>query len=194
MNIAVVGTGYVGLVTGTCLAEMGNHVVCVDIDESKVNKMRNGIIPIYEPHLDNLFERNIKQGRLKFSTKLKDAVDHSNVFFLALPTPPDEDGSADLKYILGVADELGKMLDKYAIIIDKSTVPVGTADLVKKAVSTNNSNEFDVVSNPEFLREGFAVDDFMKRGDDGSVVYCNIKKVLLEKQSATIAETIMGRF
>ncbi len=162
MNIAVVGTGYVGLVTGTCLAEMGNHVVCVDVDESKVNKMRNGIIPIYEPHLDNLFERNIKQGRLKFSTKLKDAVDHSNVFFLALPTPPDEDGSADLKYILGVADELGKMLDKYAIIIDKSTVPVGTADLVKKAVSANNSNEFDVVSNPEFLREGFAVDDFMK--------------------------------
>lgn len=162
MNIAVVGTGYVGLVTGTCLAEMGNHVVCVDIDEAKVNKMRNGIIPIYEPHLDNLFERNIKQGRLKFTTDIDEAVAHASVFFLALPTPPDEDGSADLKYILGVADELGKKLNKYAIIIDKSTVPVGTSDLVKAAISAHNTNEFDVVSNPEFLREGFAVDDFMK--------------------------------
>jgi UDPglucose 6-dehydrogenase len=110
MNIAVVGTGYVGLVTGTCLAEMGNHVVCIDIDKNKVQKMRNGIIPIYEPHLDNLFERNIKQGRLEFSTDIQDAVDHANVFFLALPTPPGEDGSADLKYILGVADDLGKRI------------------------------------------------------------------------------------
>lgn len=162
MNIAVVGTGYVGLVTGTCLAEMGNHVVCVDIDEEKVNKMRNGIIPIYEPHLDNLFERNIKQGRLQFSTVLQDAVDHSNVIFLALPTPPGEDGSADLKYILGVADDLGKILQDYSIIIDKSTVPVGTADKVHNAIAANYEGEFDVVSNPEFLREGFAVDDFMK--------------------------------
>lgn len=162
MNIAVVGTGYVGLVTGTCLAEMGNHVVCIDIDENKVNKMRNGIIPIYEPHLDNLFERNIKQGRLVFSTNLQDAVDHANVIFLALPTPPGEDGSADLKYILGVADDLGKRLKEYAIIIDKSTVPVGTADRVNEAISANFDGDFDVVSNPEFLREGFAVDDFMK--------------------------------
>ena len=162
MNIAVVGTGYVGLVTGTCLAEMGNRVLCVDIDEAKVEKMRNGIIPIYEPHLDNLFERNIKQGRLKFTTHLQEAVDHANVIFLALPTPPGEDGSADLKYILGVADDLGKMLKSYSIIIDKSTVPVGTADKVHDAIAANYDGEFDVVSNPEFLREGFAVDDFMK--------------------------------
>jgi UDPglucose 6-dehydrogenase len=162
MNIAVVGTGYVGLVTGTCLAEMGNHVVCIDIDKNKVQKMRNGIIPIYEPHLDNLFERNIKQGRLEFSTDIQDAVDHANVFFLALPTPPGEDGSADLKYILGVADDLGKRIKEYTIFIDKSTVPVGTADRVHKAIESNYKGEFDVVSNPEFLREGFAVDDFMK--------------------------------
>ncbi|NQV54063.1 MAG: UDP-glucose/GDP-mannose dehydrogenase family protein [Flavobacteriales bacterium] len=162
MNIAVVGTGYVGLVTGTCLAEMGNHVVCVDIDEAKVEKMRNGIIPIYEPHLDNLFERNIRQKRLSFSTVLQDAVDHANVIFLALPTPPDADGSADLQFILQVANDLGKMIQDYTIIIDKSTVPVGTADRVHAAVSANYSGDFDVVSNPEFLREGFAVDDFMK--------------------------------
>ncbi|MEQ9186206.1 MAG: UDP-glucose/GDP-mannose dehydrogenase family protein [Cryomorphaceae bacterium] len=162
MNIAVVGTGYVGLVTGTCLAETGNHVVCVDIDEAKVEKMRNGIIPIYEPHLDNLFERNIKQKRLSFTTELRDAVDHANVIFLALPTPPGADGSADLQFILKVADDLGKMITDYTIIIDKSTVPVGTADRVRAAVSANFKGEFDVVSNPEFLREGFAVDDFMK--------------------------------
>lgn len=162
MNIAVVGTGYVGLVTGTCLAEMGNNVVCIDIDENKVSKMRNGIIPIYEPHLDNLFERNIKQGRLAFSTDIQDAVDHATVIFLALPTPPGEDGSADLKYILGVADDLGKRIEKYTIVIDKSTVPVGTADKVHAAIQANYKGEFDVVSNPEFLREGFAVDDFMK--------------------------------
>lgn len=162
MNIAVVGTGYVGLVTGTCLAETGNHVVCVDIDEAKVEKMRNGIIPIYEPHLDNLFERNIKQKRLSFTTDLQDAVDHANVIFLALPTPPGADGSADLQFILKVADDLGKMITDYTIIIDKSTVPVGTADRVRAAVSANFKGEFDVVSNPEFLREGFAVDDFMK--------------------------------
>ncbi len=162
MNIAVVGTGYVGLVTGTCLAETGNNVICVDIDKDKVEKMKNGIIPIYEPHLDNLFERNIKQKRLSFTTELKDAIDVSDIVFLALPTPPGEDGSADLSYILGVADDLGKMLKGYKIIIDKSTVPVGTSDKVKAAVEANYDGEFDVVSNPEFLREGFAVDDFMK--------------------------------
>ena len=162
MNIAVVGTGYVGLVTGTCLAETGNNVVCVDIDEAKVEKMRNGIIPIYEPHLDNLFERNIKQNRLRFTTKLQDAVDHANVIFLALPTPPGADGSADLQYILQVADDLGKMIKDYTIVIDKSTVPVGTADKVHAAIEANYKGDFDVVSNPEFLREGFAVDDFMK--------------------------------
>jgi UDPglucose 6-dehydrogenase len=162
MNIAVVGTGYVGLVTGTCLAETGNHVVCVDIDEEKVHKMKNGVIPIYEPHLDNLFERNIKQKRLEFTTNLADTVKHANVIFLALPTPPGADGSADLQYILKVADDLGKMLTDYSIIIDKSTVPVGTADKVHAAISANYKGDFDVVSNPEFLREGFAVDDFMK--------------------------------
>jgi UDPglucose 6-dehydrogenase len=162
MNIAVVGTGYVGLVTGTCLAETGNHVTCVDIDSSKVEKMRNGIIPIYEPHLDSLFERNIKQGRLEFTTNLNDAVAKAKIIFLALPTPPGEDGSADLSYVLGVAEQLGKIITEYKIIVDKSTVPVGTAEKVHAAVAKNSKVEFDVVSNPEFLREGFAVDDFLK--------------------------------
>ena len=162
MNIAIVGTGYVGLVTGTCLAETGNKVICVDIDSNKVEKLKNGIIPIYEPHLDVLFERNIKQNRLTFTTNLKEAVDQAKIIFLALPTPPGEDGSADLSYILGVAKELGKIITDYKVIVDKSTVPVGTADLVSKAISENSKVEFDVVSNPEFLREGFAVDDFMK--------------------------------
>ena len=162
MNIAVVGTGYVGLVTGTCLAETGNHVICVDIDENKVNKMRNGEVPIYEPHLDVLFERNIKQGRLTFTTDLEEAVGPAKVVFLALPTPPGEDGSADLSYILGVADDLGKIMKDYKVLVDKSTVPVGTAEKVTAAVKKNSSVDFDVVSNPEFLREGFAVDDFLK--------------------------------
>ena len=162
MNIAVVGTGYVGLVTGTCLAETGNKVICVDIDENKVNQLKNGKIPIYEPHLDVLFERNIKQNRLTFTTDLKEAVDQAKIIFLALPTPPGEDGSADLSYILGVAKELGKIILDYKVIVDKSTVPVGTAELVRKAMLENCTTEFDVVSNPEFLREGFAVDDFMK--------------------------------
>lgn len=162
MNIAVVGTGYVGLVTGTCLAETGNNVICVDIDEMKVEKMRSGIIPIYEPHLDVLFERNIKQGRLKFTTNLSEAVEKATLIFLALPTPPGEDGSADLSYVLGVAENLGKIITDYKVIIDKSTVPVGTADKVHAAVAKNAKVEFDVVSNPEFLREGFAVDDFLK--------------------------------
>lgn len=162
MNIAVVGTGYVGLVTGTCLAETGNHVVCVDIDEEKVRKMKDGIVPIYEPHLDVLFERNIKQGRLEFTTDLAEAVESAKVIFLALPTPPGEDGSADLSYVLGVAKELGEMITDYKVIVDKSTVPVGTADKVTAAVQENAKVDFDVVSNPEFLREGFAVDDFLK--------------------------------
>lgn len=162
MNIAVVGTGYVGLVTGTCLAETGNKVICVDIDEAKVNKMRNGEVPIYEPHLDVLFERNIKAGRLKFTTDLAEAVHPSEIIFLALPTPPGEDGSADLSYVLGVADDLGKMIEDYKVIVDKSTVPVGTAEKVTAAVAANARVDFDVVSNPEFLREGFAVDDFLK--------------------------------
>jgi len=162
MKIAVVGTGYVGLVTGTCLAETGNEVICVDIDEEKVQKMKSGIVPIYEPQLDGLFERNIKQKRLSFTTNLERAVKHADIIFLALPTPPGEDGSADLSYILGVADQLGKMIDEYKVIIDKSTVPVGTADKVKAAIAANAKVDFDVVSNPEFLREGFAVDDFLK--------------------------------
>jgi UDPglucose 6-dehydrogenase len=161
-KIAVVGSGYVGLVTGTCFAEMGNNVVCIDIDASKVEKMRSGLIPIYEPHLDVIFERNIKANRLTFTTDLAQGVKAAEIIFLALPTPPGEDGSADLKYILGVADDLGKIIEDYKVIVDKSTVPVGTADKVRLAVAKNATVDFDVVSNPEFLREGFAVDDFMK--------------------------------
>jgi len=162
MNIAVVGTGYVGLVTGTCFAEMGSHVTCVDIDEKKVEKMRNGIIPIYEPHLDVLFDRNIRQNRLLFTTNLEEAVKKAEIIFLALPTPPGEDGSADLSYILGVAQKLGHLITDYKIVINKSTVPVGTAEKVREAIAANCKSDFDVISNPEFLREGFAVDDFMK--------------------------------
>ncbi|WP_103069030.1 UDP-glucose dehydrogenase family protein [Aquimarina sediminis] len=162
MKISVIGTGYVGLVTGTCLAETGNEVICVDINEQKVQKMRDGEIPIYEPHLDVLFDRNIKAGRLKFSTSLKEGLDHAEIVFLALPTPEDEDGSADLSYVLGVADDIGKMIDEYKVIVDKSTVPVGTAEKVYKTIAKNTTCDFDVVSNPEFLREGFAVDDFLK--------------------------------
>ena len=162
MNIAVIGTGYVGLVTGTCLAETGNSVICVDIDEYKVEKLKNGVIPIYEPHLDNFFQRNISQKRLSFTTSLKEGIKDAQFIFLALPTPPGEDGSADLSYILGVAENLGKILDDYKVIIDKSTVPVGTAAKVSAAIKKNTKVDFDVVSNPEFLREGYAVEDFMK--------------------------------
>ena len=162
MQIAVVGTGYVGLVTGTCFAETGNNVICVDIDAAKVEKMKNGEVPIYEPHLDVLFERNIKQGRLAFTTDLKSTIHKAQIIFLALPTPPGEDGSADLSYILNVATELGKIITEYKVIIDKSTVPVGTAEKVTAAVAKNATTDFDVVSNPEFLREGFAVGDFLK--------------------------------
>ena len=161
-NIAVIGTGYVGLVTGTCFAETGNNVICVDIDENKVNQMKNGIVPIYEPGLDVLFDRNIKENRLKFTTNLKEAVNQSDIIFLALPTPPGADGSADLSFVLGVGEELGKIITDYKIIIDKSTVPVGTADKVHTAVAKHAKVDFDIVSNPEFLREGFAIDDFMK--------------------------------
>ena len=174
MNIAVVGTGYVGLVTGTCLAETGNHVICVDIDVKKVAAMQRGEVPIYEPNLDTLFDRNIAAGRLSFTTELKEAVDHADIIFLALPTPPGEDGSADLSYVLGVADELGSIMTSYKVIVDKSTVPVGTADQVREAVSKHASVAFDVVSNPEFLREGFAVDDFMK--PDRIVVGCSSER------------------
>ena len=161
-KIAVVGTGYVGLVTGTCFAETGNHVVCIDIDKNKVDKMLNGEIPIYEPNLSVLFERNIKANRLKFTTDLVEGIKDAEIIFLALPTPPGEDGSADLSYILGVAEQLGKIMTDYKVIVDKSTVPVGTAEKVHNMIAKNASVDFDVVSNPEFLREGFAVDDFMK--------------------------------
>lgn len=162
MKIAVIGTGYVGLVTGTCLAETGNEVVCVDIDAEKVEKMRNGVVPIYEPHLDVLFERNIKANRLQFTTSLKEGLEHGDIIFLALPTPEDEDGSADLSYVLNVSEEIGKLMTSYKVIVDKSTVPVGTAEKVHGVIAANAQCEFDVVSNPEFLREGFAVDDFLK--------------------------------
>ena len=162
MKISVVGTGYVGLVTGTCFAETGNHVICVDIDAAKVSRMQAGEIPIYEPGLETLFHRNIKQGNLEFTTDLKAAVEQTDIVFLALPTPPNEDGSADLKYVLKVAEDLGGIINSYKIIIDKSTVPVGTADLVRERIAATCKHEFDVVSNPEFLREGMAVEDFMK--------------------------------
>ncbi|MDC7995011.1 UDP-glucose dehydrogenase family protein [Altibacter sp. HG106] len=162
MKITIVGTGYVGLVTGTCLAETGNDVICVDIDADKVARMRQGEVPIYEPHLDILFDRNIKAGRLTFTTSLEEGVAHGDIIFLALPTPEDEDGSADLSYVLNVSKEIGKLLTDYRIIVDKSTVPVGTAERVHKTIAAETEVAFDVVSNPEFLREGFAVDDFMK--------------------------------
>lgn len=162
MKIAVVGTGYVGLVTGTCFAETGNTVTCIDIDQEKVKKLNNGKITIYEPGLEQLFERNIKQNRLMFTTNLAEGIKDASVIFLALPTPPGEDGSADLKYILQVADDLGPLLADYTVIVDKSTVPVGTADKVRSRVAAKAKVEFDVVSNPEFLREGVAVEDFMK--------------------------------
>lgn len=162
MKIAVIGTGYVGLVTGTCFAETGYTVTCVDIDTEKIKKLNQGIITIYEPGLDILFERNIKQERLFFTTNLEEGIKDAQVIFLALPTPPDEDGSADLQYVLKVASDLGPLLTHYTIIVDKSTVPVGTAEKVHAKIAENAKVEFDVVSNPEFLREGVAVEDFMK--------------------------------
>lgn len=162
MNIAVVGTGYVGLVTGTCFAETGNQVICIDIDQKKVEKMRNGIVPIYEPGLETLFEKNTKAGNLTFTTNLAAGIKEAQVIFLALPTPPGEDGSADLSYILGVAEDLSKIIKDYKVIVDKSTVPVGTSEKVTEVLAQNLSKDFfDVVSNPEFLREGHAVKDFL---------------------------------
>jgi UDPglucose 6-dehydrogenase len=162
MRIAVIGTGYVGLVTGTCLAETGNTVTCIDIDEAKIASLKQGITPIYEPNLSVLIERNLSEDRLHFTSNLISGIECAEVIFLALPTPPGADGQADLTYILKVADELGPLLSHYVVIVDKSTVPVGTADLVKERVAKHAKVEFSVVSNPEFLREGFAVTDFMK--------------------------------
>ena len=162
MKIAVIGTGYVGLVTGTCFAETGNDVTCIDIDQSKVDRLSGGEITIYEPGLEKLFLRNVKEGRLHFTSDLKTGISGAKILFLALPTPPGEDGAADLKYILGVADELGKLISEYVVVVDKSTVPVGTAEKVHQAISRSIAVDFDVVSNPEFLREGVAVEDFMK--------------------------------
>jgi UDPglucose 6-dehydrogenase len=162
MKIAVIGTGYVGLVSGTCFSETGNAVTCVDIDQSKIDRLSQGEITIYEPGLEKMFLKNLRNGRLKFTTDLKLGIAGAQIVFLALPTPPGEDGSADLKYVLGVAEDLGKLIDDYKVIVDKSTVPVGTADKVKSAIAKYSKVEFDVVSNPEFLREGVAVEDFMK--------------------------------
>jgi len=162
MKIAVVGTGYVGLVTGTCLAETGNTVSCVDIDAQKVEMMRAGKVPIYEPGLDVLFHRNIEQGRLKFTTSLAEAIADAQIIFLALPTPPDGDGAADLSFVLGAAKDIAQIISDYKAVVTKSTVPVGTADKVKAVFAANTQVEVDVVSNPEFLREGVAVEDFMK--------------------------------
>lgn len=163
MKIAVVGTGYVGLVTGTCFAETGNHVTCVDIDMNKIEALRKGVTPIYEPGLEVLLTRNIKEERISFTDDLKEAVKEAVVIFLALPTPSDQDGSADLKYVLQVAEELSGMITSYKVIVNKSTVPVGTCEKVTAALSKKLSKDlFDVVSNPEFLREGVAVEDFLK--------------------------------
>jgi UDPglucose 6-dehydrogenase len=162
MKIAVIGTGYVGLVTGTCLAETGNDVICVDIDATKVDKMIAGQVPIYEPGLDVLFHRNISDGRLSFTTDLSKAVANSQIIFMALPTPPGGDGAADLSYILGAAKDIAQLVTEYKVIVNKSTVPVGTADKVQAVFAANTAVKIDVVSNPEFLREGVAVEDFMK--------------------------------
>lgn len=163
MNISVIGSGYVGLVTGSCFAETGNHVICVDNNAAKVESLRQGKIPIFEPGLDILFNRNTQEGRLSFTTDLAEAVAHGQIIFLALPTPPGEDGSADLSYIMGVARQLSGMITDYRVIVDKSTVPVGTAEKVSAVLAEKLPAElYDVVSNPEFLREGVAVEDFLK--------------------------------
>lgn len=162
MKLAVIGTGYVGLVTGTCFADSGNKVICVDNNEKKVEMLRNKQIPIYEPGIETLFERSVREGRLSFTTDLESAVKHAEVIFLCLPTPPGANGQADLSFVLNVSEQIGPMLDEYKIIVNKSTVPVGTADLVRERIASVTDVEFDVVSNPEFLREGAAIDDFLK--------------------------------
>ena len=185
MKITVIGTGYVGLVTGTCLAEAGNDVLCIDIDNAKVQKMQNGEVPIYEPHLETYFERNIKSSRLHFSTKIEEGVAHGEVIFLALPTPEDEDGSADLSYVLGVVNQIGKLMKDYKIVVSKSTVPVGTGERVKATLKAKTEVPFDVVSNPEFLREGFAVEDFKNFVRSGNpIVFMDIKSSELTKYAA----------
>jgi len=189
MKITVVGTGYVGLVTGTCLAEAGNEVLCIDIDKAKVAKMQNGEVPIYEPHLETYFERNIKAGRLHFSTQIEEGVAHGEVIFLALPTPEDEDGSADLSYVLGVANQIGGLMKDYKIIVGKSTVPVGTGKQVKQTIQSKTKTPFDVVSNPEFLREGFAVEDFMKPDRVVVGVESERAKNVMEKLYATFVRS-----
>lgn len=171
MKIAVVGTGYVGLVTGTCFAETGNTVTCIDIDKEKIEMLNKGQVTIYEPGLEKIFLRNLREERLFFTTSLSEGIKEARIIFLALPTPPGEDGSADLKYILGVASDLGKLLSDYKVIVNKSTVPVGTAEKVQEAIAKNYKGEFDVVSNPEFLREGVAVEDFLK--PDRVVIGCS---------------------
>ncbi|HEX6914353.1 MAG TPA: UDP-glucose/GDP-mannose dehydrogenase family protein [Chitinophagaceae bacterium] len=181
MKLAVVGTGYVGLVTGTCFAETGNYVHCIDIDQKKVEKLSSGKITIFEPGLEKLFARNLKEERLRFTTSLEEGIRDADVVFLALPTPPGEDGSADLSYILNVSEQLGKLLTDYKVIVDKSTVPVGTAEKVREVIAKGFKGEFDVLSNPEFLREGMAVEDFMK--PDRVVIGTRserAKKVMLE--------------
>ncbi len=162
MKIAVIGTGYVGLVTGTCLAESGNHVICMDIDEWKIEMLNSGKVPIYEPGLEELIKRNVAQNRLTFTTDMSKAVKRADIIFIAVGTPPGEDGAADLKYVLAAARQIGRHMNGYKVIINKSTVPVGTAEKVKTAVAGKFARTFDVVSNPEFLKEGSAIEDFMK--------------------------------
>lgn len=179
MNITIIGTGYVGLVTGACFSEMGSHVTCVDVDEEKINNLKKGVLPIYEPGLENLVIQNCNEGVLHFSTSLKETAENSNIFFIAVGTPPGEDGSADLKYVLKVAEEIGQIIDDYSVIVDKSTVPVGTADKVKQTIQKELDKReknigFDVVSNPEFLKEGAAVNDFLK--PDRIIVGADSKK------------------
>ncbi|SDB89643.1 UDP-glucose dehydrogenase family protein [Williamwhitmania taraxaci] len=186
MKISVVGSGYVGLVTGTCFAETGVTVTCVDIDQKKIANLKKGIIPIYEPGLDDLVKRNVEKGRLFFTTSLKDSLVDADVLFIAVGTPPDEDGSADLKYVLGVAKEVGMYLDHYMVVVTKSTVPVGTSHKVKKALQDELNKrgiiqQFDVASNPEFLKEGNAIEDFLKPDRIVCGVESEEAKIMLEK-------------
>lgn len=211
MNIAVIGTGYVGLVSGVCFAETGNNVICVDIDKNKVERLSQGDVVIYEPGLDVLLEKNLKANRISFTTDLKSAIDFADVIFLALPTPPDEDGSADLSYILKSAADIGKIISEYKVIVDKSTVPVGTSELVKDAIAAQTNVAFDVVANPEFLREGSAVEDFLRperivigcSNDRAKEVMINLYKpfvnnsdqiVIMDEKSAEITKYASNAF